>query len=98
MWLELSEEEYGIVRSALEHCKLFGLNFLLKKQNQSRSPKNLKHSSENAIKAANTYFASSDTIVGDYVKWEENGDALVMTWQKVPAIYIEEHDCNCGQK
>jgi hypothetical protein len=96
MWLELSEEEYNIIKSALEQCNLFGLNYLLKKQLNGKSTKNVKHIPENAIKAANTYFSSSDTIIDNHVRWDENGDALVMTWQRVPSVYIQEHDCGCN--
>ena len=96
MWLKVTPEEYQVIISALEHCNLHGLNHLIKSRYLENSPKDVKHTKGNAIKAAQTYFASSDVLINaDYVEWEESGDALVMCWQKVPKEYIEYSDCNC---
>ena len=98
MWINISEEEYAVISQALNHCNLHGLNFLLKTKRGDYSPHNPKHTRENAVKAAQTYFSANDLIINDdCVQWAEDGNALVMAWQKVPALFIEEK-CNCGQK
>jgi len=94
MWFHLEKEEFEMISEALLQCNLHGLNFLLKSQLYELSPVNPFHNKINAVKAAKTYFSASDTIIDDYVRWEDNGDALVLTWQKVPKDYIES-DCNC---
>ena len=100
MWIELSDEEYDVICSVLEHCNLNGLNFLLRSKLHEVSPVNSKHNKPNAVKAAQTYFSASDLVIeeGASVKWTPEGDALVMGWQITPKAYIEEHDCGCGDK
>ncbi len=96
-WIQLSDEELEVIQSALSHLNLHGLNFLLKTQFSTLSPYNIKHNKANAIKAAQTYFSADDLIINeDYVRWESNGDALVMAWQRVPKDYIPEEDFDCG--
>jgi hypothetical protein len=98
MWIELDSEELDVITEALKHCNLHGMNFLLKSQLNSLSPRNIKHSKKNAVKAAQIYFSADDLMVeDDYVKWTEEGDALVMCWQKVPKEFIVEEDCGCGK-
>jgi hypothetical protein len=94
MWIYLEKEELQVIEDALKHCGLHGMNFLLRSQLLEPSPVNPRHTKESAVKAAKTYFSASDTIIDDYVKWEPNGDALVMAWQKVSSAYIDE-DCGC---
>ena len=60
MWINISEEEYAVISQALIHCNLHGLNFLIKTKRGDFSPMNIKHTRENAIKAARTYFSSND--------------------------------------
>lgn len=96
MWLQFNNEEITLLNDALDQCKLHGFKHLLYTRITENSPVNPKHTQTNAVKAANTYFSANDLIIDQYVKWEENGDALVMCWQKVPQSYIEE-GCGCGK-
>jgi hypothetical protein len=97
MWINLSKEEFDIIINALQHCNLYGLSFALKHQTNESSPLNTKHTKLNAIKAAQTYFSANDLIIKeDCVEWTEEGDALVMAWQKVPSAFIEEANSDCG--
>ena len=99
MWVNLEEDEISIIIEALSHCNLHGLNFLLKSKIIEGSPINPKHTKNNAIKAAQTYFSATDLEIKDDagVEWSENGDALVMSWQLVPHAFIVESDCGCGK-
>lgn len=98
MWLEFDPEEIDVISEALKECNLHGMNFLLKSKLNNLSPRNIKHSRKNAVKAAQTYFSADDLIIeDDYVKWTEEGDALVLCWQKVPQKFIVEEDCGCNK-
>ena len=100
MWINVSEEEYAVITQALEHCNLYGLSFLMRTKRGDYSQVNINHTRENAVKAAQTYFSANDLIIeNDCVRWTDDGDALVMAWQKVPAIFIEEQKAGgCGCK
>jgi hypothetical protein len=98
MWFYLDKEEFEIIDSLLEQSNLHGLRFMLKSSLSELSPYNPRLTKSAAIKAAITYFSADDLIIeSDFVKWDENGDALVMSWQKVPQNYITE-DCGCLEK
>jgi hypothetical protein len=99
MWIDLSDEEIQIITETLKHCNLHALNFNVRSKLVNFSLDNPKLLRKNAVKAAQTYFAADDLIIeDDYVKWTEEGDALVMCWQKVEKSYIEtEPDCGCGK-
>lgn len=99
MWIKLEKEEFELISDLLAKNNLHGLNYMIKSRLSEISPKNIKHDKQAAIKAAKTYFAADDlTINDDFVLWDDNGDALVMSWQKVPSAYLIESDCNCNNK
>jgi hypothetical protein len=97
MYLKIEEEELEVIMEALEHCNLNGLQLLLKTQTLDICPEDYRLTKSKAIDAAKKYFAADDLIIGDYVEWTENNDALVMCWQKVGKEFISEKDCNCGK-
>ena len=99
MWIDLSEEEIQIITETLQHCNLHGLNFNIRSKLVDFSLDNPKLLKKNAIKAAQTYFSADDLIIeDDYVKWTDEGDALVMCWQKVEKAFIaESEDCGCNK-
>lgn len=97
--MKIEQEEWDIISELIYQHNLHGLNYLILSRIESRSPLNKKHTRAGAIKAAQTYFSSSDTIIeDDFVKWDEEGNAMVLTWQKVPSAFIVEEDCGCGNK
>jgi hypothetical protein len=98
MWLKIDKEEFEVIIEALEHCNLNGLEMLLRTQTLDICPDDYRLTKSKAIEAANKYFAADDLIMGDYVEWTENNDALVMCWQKVGKEFISEKGCNCGEK
>lgn len=99
MWIKLEQEEFELISDLLSKNNLHGLNYMIKSRLSEISPKNMKHNKQSSIKAAQTYFAAEDLIINDdFVLWEDNGDALVMAWQRVPSAYLIESDCNCNNK
>ena len=96
MWIHFEKEEFEVIESLLEQSGLNGLKALIKAQLYQHSPRNFKHTAENAITAAQTYFSASDLVIDEYVKWDTNGDAFVMSWQKVPKEFILEKNSDCG--
>jgi hypothetical protein len=96
MWVYFEKEEFEVIESLLEQSGLNGLKALIKAQLFQDSPKNLKHKKNGAIDAAKTYFAANDLEIDDYVKWDNDGNAHVLSWQKVPKEFIVENsDCGC---
>jgi len=102
MWIDLSDEEIQIITETLKHCNLHAFNFSIRSKLVNFSLDNPKLLNKNAFKAARTYFSADDLIIeDDYVKWDEDGNALVMCWQKVPKEYINEQElggCGCNKE
>jgi len=99
MWIDLSQEEIEIITETLKHCNLHALNFNFRTKLLDFCLDNPRLLNKNAIKAAQTYFSADDLIIeNDYVKWTDEGDALVMSWQKVPKNFINEENCGCNQE
>jgi DNA gyrase subunit B len=56
-----------------------------------------KSAEDKEVEVVIQYNDSIAENIYSFVKWDENGDALVMSWQKVPQNYITE-DCGCLEK
>jgi hypothetical protein len=98
MWVHFEKEEYEVIESLLEKSGLEGLKALIKAQFYQQSPTNYKHTRENALQAAKTYFSATDLSMDEYVKWDLEGNAYVMAWQMVPKDFIvENNDCGCSE-
>lgn len=97
MWFYLEQEEFEVIEEMLDKTGLHGLKLLMNEQFNQISPVNPLHTTENAIKAAKSYFSASDLSFENYVRWDANGDAKVLSLQNVPKEYINEADCNCGK-
>jgi hypothetical protein len=98
MWIDLSEQEINLIAECLKHCNLHGMHLNLRTKLIDFNINNPEQRNKNAVKAAQTYFSADDLIIeDDYVKWTDEGDALVMAWQKTPKEYIIEEDCGCGK-
>jgi|688.fasta_scaffold09792_19 hypothetical protein len=101
MWIQFSAQEIDLIESALLACGLDTLKDSISGRvlNDYQSPVNRQHTRKQAVKAAQTYFSSDDTFIeNDYVRWDKDGNALVLVWQKVPKDMIEDADCNCLKK
>lgn len=101
MWIHLEDQEYEVISELLRNSNLHGLDFLIRTRLSEISPANPQHTKAAAVLAAQTYFSANDLIIeNDFVKWDKNGDALVMAWQKVPSAYIPQStnfDCGCSK-
>lgn len=100
MYVNLDDEQLLIIQELLIRHNLNGLNALINEQLLSHHPNNNKLTNENAMKAANTYFSADDISFENYAKWDDEENAYVLSWQKVPRAYIEEQEkggCGCGK-
>jgi len=97
MHLNLDREQIIIIQELLLKHNLYGLNSLINDQLKNTHPNNTKLTNANAYKAANTYFLADDIQFEEFAKWDDDENAYVLAWQKVPRAYIEEGGCGCGQ-
>jgi hypothetical protein len=100
MILNLDREQIIIIQELLLRHNLFGLNSMINDQLTLAHPNNPKLTNTNALKAAETYFSANDISFENFAKWDDEENAYVLSWQKIPRIYIEEQaqgGCGCGK-